>query len=117
MDPDEPFHLDLQCLQNQLLLYFALKGLISTLQPHYNSSLVVRKPVLGASDQVRHRPGCASTENGYVAYTGTGHEMTRLPIFRYTDIYYWSLAQRLAHASSAHALLSFSAPHVLSQQQ
>ena len=27
-------------------------------------SLVVRKPVFGVSDQVRHKPGCAATENG-----------------------------------------------------
>ena len=27
-------------------------------------SLVVRKPVLGVSDQVRHKPGCAVTEDG-----------------------------------------------------
>ena len=26
-------------------------------------SLVVRKPVFGGSDQVRHKPGCAITEN------------------------------------------------------
>ena len=27
-------------------------------------SLVVRKPVLGVSDQVRHTPGCRATEDG-----------------------------------------------------
>ena len=27
-------------------------------------SLVVRKPVFGVSDQVRHKPGCATTEDG-----------------------------------------------------
>ena len=27
-------------------------------------SLVVRKPVFGVSDQVRHKPGCAVTEGG-----------------------------------------------------
>ena len=26
-------------------------------------SLVVRKPVFGVSDQVRHRPGCTATED------------------------------------------------------
>ena len=26
-------------------------------------SLVVRKPVFGVSDQVRHKPGCTATEN------------------------------------------------------
>ena len=28
------------------------------------SSLVVRKPVFGVSDQVRHKPGCTATEDG-----------------------------------------------------
>ena len=28
-------------------------------------SLVVRKPVFGDSDLVRHKPGCATTEDGY----------------------------------------------------
>ena len=28
-----------------------------------NLSLVVRKPVFGVSDQVRHKPRCATTEN------------------------------------------------------
>ena len=27
-------------------------------------SLVVRKPVLGVSDQVRHKPGCTATNDG-----------------------------------------------------
>ena len=27
-------------------------------------SLVVRKPVFGVSDQVRHKPGCTATEDG-----------------------------------------------------
>ena len=27
-------------------------------------SLVVRKPVFGVSDQVRHKSGCTATENG-----------------------------------------------------
>ena len=30
-----------------------------------NLSLVVRKPVFGVSDQVRHKPGCTATEDGY----------------------------------------------------
>ena len=29
----------------------------------YDMSLVVRKPVLGVSDLVRHKPGCAVTED------------------------------------------------------
>ena len=28
-------------------------------------SLVVRKPVFGVSDHVRHKPGCTATEDGY----------------------------------------------------
>ena len=28
-------------------------------------SLVLRKPVFGVSDQVRHKPGCTTTENGW----------------------------------------------------
>ena len=31
---------------------------------HHYMSLVVRKPVLGVSDQVRHKLGCAVTEDG-----------------------------------------------------
>ena len=33
-----------------------------SLQGHM--SLVVRKPVFGVSDQVRHKPGCTTTEDG-----------------------------------------------------
>ena len=29
-----------------------------------NLSLVVRKPVFGVSDQVRHKPSCTATEDG-----------------------------------------------------
>ena len=29
-----------------------------------NMSLVLRKPFFGVSDQVRHKPGCAVTEEG-----------------------------------------------------
>ena len=29
----------------------------------YHMSLVVRKPVFGVSDQVRHKPGCTATED------------------------------------------------------
>ena len=31
---------------------------------HYHLSLVMRKPVFGVSDQVRHKPGCTVTEDG-----------------------------------------------------
>ena len=30
----------------------------------YHLSLVLRKPVLGVSDQVQHKPGCTATEDG-----------------------------------------------------
>ena len=30
----------------------------------YNTSLVLRKPVFGVFDQVRHKPGCTATEDG-----------------------------------------------------
>ena len=30
----------------------------------YNLSLVLRKPVFGVSNQVRHKPGCTATEDG-----------------------------------------------------
>ena len=31
----------------------------------YDMSLVVRKPVFGVSDLVRHKPGCTATEDGW----------------------------------------------------
>ena len=37
-------------------------------------SLVVRKPVLGVSDKVRHKPGCTTTEDGWrieISYLGS----------------------------------------------
>ena len=30
----------------------------------FHMSLVLRKPVFGVSDQVRHKPGCTATEDG-----------------------------------------------------
>ena len=33
-------------------------------QEHFHMSLVMRKPVFGVSDQVRHKPGCAAKEDG-----------------------------------------------------
>ena len=35
-----------------------------SVENHSNMSLVVRKPVFGVSDQVRHKPGCTVTEDG-----------------------------------------------------
>ena len=43
--------------------YYMFKGSELTTRP-YNLSLVVRKPVFGVSDQVRHKPECAATEDG-----------------------------------------------------
>ena len=34
-------------------------------QPIYDLSLVVRKPVFGVSDEVRHKPSCTAIEDGY----------------------------------------------------
>ena len=46
------------CFPNRLLaLYFSNLSL-------QQMSLVVRKPVFGISDQVRHKPGCKTTEDG-----------------------------------------------------
>ena len=36
-----------------------------TFKTLHQMSLVVRKPVFGVSDQVRHKPGCTATEDGY----------------------------------------------------
>ena len=33
--------------------------------PCYNLSPVMRKPVFGVSDQAPHKPGCATTQDGY----------------------------------------------------
>ena len=40
------------------------KDSIIFLDSIYDLSLVVRKPVFGVSDQVRHKPGCTATEDG-----------------------------------------------------
>ena len=40
------------------------KGTLVIELSHYNMSLVVRKPVFGVSDQVRHKQGCTITEDG-----------------------------------------------------
>ena len=40
--------------------YFYFQTMIQSL---YNLSLVVRKPVFGASDQVPHKPVCTATED------------------------------------------------------
>ena len=44
------------CLNSQCLITCEMGDL--------NLSLVVRKPVLGVFDQVRHKPGCTATEDG-----------------------------------------------------
>ena len=37
---------------------------VSHIIMHLQMSLVVRKPVFGVSDQVRHKPDCTATEDG-----------------------------------------------------
>ena len=39
-------------------------GLISLKNINRYLSLVVRKPVFGVSDQIRHKPSCTATEDG-----------------------------------------------------
>ena len=48
------------------VIYFRLgrRELISLVSITLYLSLVVRKPVFGVSDQVRHKPGCTATEDG-----------------------------------------------------
>ena len=46
------------------LLEASLGRKIANSRKHPNLSLVVRKPVFGVSDKVRHKPGCAVTEDG-----------------------------------------------------
>ena len=45
------------CLEGCALLLSAWDRL-------HHLSLVVRKPVFGVSDQIRHKPGCTATEDG-----------------------------------------------------
>ena len=41
-----------------------IKANSTLFEPHYNMSLVVRKPVFGVADQAPHKPGCTTTEDG-----------------------------------------------------
>ena len=47
-----------------LLKAFSLRVLSSSSSFHGHMGLVVRKPVFGVSDQVRHKPGYTATEDG-----------------------------------------------------
>ena len=47
---------------NRVSSYFPKGGHSATIT-ELNMSLVVRKPVFGVSDQVRHNPGCTATED------------------------------------------------------
>ena len=49
-----------------MLTDLLLENLYSMFLTRYDSdmSLVVRKPVFGVSDQVRHKPGCTATQDG-----------------------------------------------------
>ena len=44
---------------------FSLKSAFVFAAYTVKMSLVVRKPVFGVSDQVRHKPACTATEDGY----------------------------------------------------
>ena len=53
---------DLHCLQD---VFYKLEALLTQVKPPCSYlSLVVRKPVLGVSDQVQHKLGCTVTEDG-----------------------------------------------------
>ena len=39
--------------------------IVTFISKHSDMSCDVRKPVFGVSDQVRHKPGCTATEDGY----------------------------------------------------
>ena len=56
VDPDETAHNDLQCLPSSLSWRWLWK-LQKLIEPHEKIGLRV-------SDQVRHKPGCAVTEDG-----------------------------------------------------
>ena len=43
---------------------FQIFGNLVVLDMYNNMSLVLRKPVFGVSDLVRHKPGCTVTEDG-----------------------------------------------------
>ena len=54
-------------LSSIYVLLSVIKGLVSFViqgKMLFNMSLVVRKPVFGISDQVRHKPGCTIKEDG-----------------------------------------------------
>ena len=44
--------------------FLAYVNCLQHLEILYEMSLVVRKPVFGVSDQVRHKAGCTATEDG-----------------------------------------------------
>ena len=46
------------------VLQYALQVSSVIKQTHNKMSPVVRKPVFGVSDQVRHKPGCTATQDG-----------------------------------------------------
>ena len=41
-----------------------MNNILDELLTYNDFSLVVRNPVFGVSDQVRHKPGCTATEDG-----------------------------------------------------
>ena len=54
-DPATPSYISLQNNLENLVMYH---------WGHGKMSLVMRKPVFGGSDQVRHKRGCTATEDG-----------------------------------------------------
>ena len=50
------------------ILYGHVFVMLQTVEPDqhvcYQMNRVMRKPVFGVSDQVRHKPGCSTTGNG-----------------------------------------------------
>ena len=50
--------------ENPVFCFSRDEALAAGLMISRDMSLVVRKPVFGVSDQVRHKPGCTATEDG-----------------------------------------------------
>ena len=49
---------------NSFIKYYSSKKVILFIEVLQYMSLVLRKPVFGVSDQVPHKPGCTTTEDG-----------------------------------------------------
>ena len=55
----------LLCYSKNVKTFFYHRGsnFLNQSQVFHSISLVVRKPVFGVSDQIRHKPGCVVTED------------------------------------------------------